>query len=281
MQAAETEPVFAPTMAVDHYENFPVGSIVLPARLRRPVALIYRFAREADDFADEGDVPAHVRLERLDEFRREIDRIQQRQAPAIPWFAALAEVIYQYQLPPDAFRDLLSAFAQDVTKARYADYGEVLDYCRRSANPVGRLMLHLYGEPSRQNLAHSDAICSGLQLVNFLQDIAIDYRKGRLYLPQDELRRFGISEHDIASGVVDDSWRRFVTFQIERTRALLYYGAPLGRTLKGRVGVEMRMIIAGGDRILTKIARIGGDVFRRRPVLRPLDWTLLLVRALR
>lgn len=281
MQAAETEPVFTPTMAVDHYENFPVGSIVLPARLRRPVALIYRFAREADDFADEGDVPASVRLERLDEFRREIDRIQRGQAPAIPWFATLAEVIYQYQLPPDAFRDLLSAFAQDVTKVRYADYGEVLDYCRRSANPVGRLMLHLYGEPSRQNLAHSDAICSGLQLVNFLQDIAIDYRKGRLYLPQDELRRFGISEHDIASGVVDDSWRRFVTFQIERTRALLCCGAPLGRTLKGRVGVEMRMIIAGGDRILTKIARIGGDVFRRRPVLRPLDWPLLLVRALR
>jgi squalene synthase HpnC len=281
MQAAETEPVFTPAMAVDHYENFPVGSIVLPARLRRPVALIYRFAREADDFADEGDVPAHVRLERLDEFRREIDRIQQGQAPAIPWFATLAEVIHQYQLPPDAFRDLLSAFAQDVTKVRYADYGEVLDYCRRSANPVGRLMLHLYGEPSRQNLAHSDAICSALQLVNFLQDIAIDYRKGRLYLPQDELRRFGISEHDIASGVVDDSWRHFVTFQIERTRALLCCGAPLGRTFKGRVGVEMRMIIAGGDRILTKIARIGGDVFRRRPVLRPLDWPLLLVRALR
>ena len=111
--------------------------------------------------------------------------------------------------------------------------------------------------------------------------LGIDYRKGRLYLPQDELRRFGISEHDIASSVVDDSWRHFVTFQIERTRALLCCGAPLGRTLKGRVGVEMRMIIAGGDRILTKIARLGGDVFRRRPVLRPLDWPLLLVRALR
>lgn len=266
-------------MAVDHYENFPVGSLLLPARFRRPVALIYRFAREADDFADEGDLPGPIRLARLDEFRRQIDRIEAGAPSAIPWFAALAEVIRDYRLPPDAFRDLLSAFSQDVVKTRYASFDEVLDYCRRSANPVGRLLLCLYGSPSPQNLAYSDAICSGLQLINFLQDVAIDYRKGRIYLPQDELARFGISEREIAAGVPGRNWQRFIAFQIERTRALLYSGAPLGRALTGRIGMELRIIIAGGDRILTKIARVGGDVFRRRPTLRLFDWPLLFLRA--
>lgn len=267
-------------MAVDHYENFPVGSLLLPPRFRRPVALIYRFAREADDFADEGDIPADVRLARLDAFRSEIARIEAREPPAIPWFAALAEVIDQYRLPLDAFRDLLSAFSQDVTKTRYANFAEVLDYCRRSANPVGRLLLCLYGSPTAQNLAYSDAICSSLQLINFLQDVAIDYRKGRIYLPQDELARFDISEHQIAAGESEGNWRRFIAFQVGRTRELLYSGAPLGRALKGRIGMEMRMIIAGGDRVLAKIARVGGDVFRRRPTLRAFDWPLMFLRAI-
>lgn len=281
MQAAETETVFTPAMAVDHYENFPVASFILPARLRRPVALIYRFARAADDFADEGNDPPEVRLARLDAFRRELDRIERGENPREPWFAALAEAIRDHRLPLDLFRDLLSAFSQDVTKPRYADYAEVLDYCRRSANPVGRILLHLYDVPTRQNLARSDAICSALQLINFLQDVAIDYRKGRIYLPQDELARFGVTESDIACATAGARWRDLMTFQIERTRDLLYHGAPLGRTLKGRIGLELRMMIAGGDRILTKIARVGGDVFRRRPTLRSYDWPLLLLRALR
>lgn len=281
MQAAETETVFTPAMAVHHYENFPVASLVLPARVRRPVALIYRFAREADDVADEGDDAPEVRLARLAAFRREIDRIERGERPDEPWFESLADAIRLYRLPLDPFRDLLSAFVQDVTKSRYADYGEVLDYCRRSANPVGRLLLHLYGAATVQNLAHSDAICSALQLINFLQDVAIDYRKGRIYLPQDELARFGVSERDIADGTVNAGWRDLMAFQIDRTRKLLYSGAPLGRALKGRIGMELRMIIAGGDRILAKLERIGGDVFRRRPTLGACDWPLVLLRALR
>lgn len=266
-------------MAVDHYENFPVASLLLPPRLRRPVALIYRFAREADDFADEGNLPADARLAQLEAFRGEIGRIEAGEPLTIPWFTALAEVIAEYQLPVDAFRDLLSAFSQDVTKTRYANYGEVLDYCRRSANPVGRLLLYLYGSPNGVNLTYSDAICSSLQLINFLQDVAIDYRKGRIYLPQDEMARFEVSEQQIATGTAAGNWRSFIAFQIDRTRELLYSGAPLGRVLRGRVGIEMRMIIAGGDRILTKIARVGGDVFLRRPVLRRFDWPLMFLRA--
>jgi squalene synthase HpnC len=267
-------------MTVHHYENFPVGSLLLPRKFRGPVALIYRFAREADDIADEGHLPCEARLAQLDAFHREIGRIGAGEPPTVPWFAALAEAIRDHRLPLQAFRDLLSAFAQDVTKSRYADFDEVLDYCRRSANPVGRLLLVLYRGATEQNLAYSDAICSSLQLINFVQDVAIDYQKGRIYLPQDEMARFGVNEQQIAAGETCGNWHAFVAFQIERARELLYSGAPLGRTLKGRVGMEMRMIIAGGDRILTKIARVRGDVFRHRPVLRGFDWPLMLFRAL-
>jgi phytoene synthase len=267
-------------MAVEHYENFPVASLLLPHQFRRPVALIYRFAREADDFADEGDAPDPVRLARLDEFKRELDRIAAGQAPGIPWFAELGAIISEHGLPLDAFRDLLSAFAQDVTKKRYADYAEVLDYCRRSANPVGRLLLTLYGAATPQNRAYSDAICSSLQLINFWQDVAVDYRMGRIYLPQDEMAHHGVTERQIASAETGAGWRSLMMFQITRTRALLHSGIPLGRILEGRIGLEMRMIIAGGDRILSKLAAARGDVFRRRPVLRWFDWPLMMLKSL-
>jgi len=266
-------------MTVNHYENFPVASFLLPPELRRPVALIYRFAREADDFADEGEVPDAVRLARLDAFRGELRKIEAGAPPDIPWFGALAELIRKHALPISAFRDLLSAFSQDVTKKRYADYAEVLDYCQRSANPVGRLLLALYGGATPQNLAYSDAICSSLQLINFLQDVAIDYQKGRIYLPQDEMARFEISERQIAAGDTSGNWKSFMAFQAGRARDLLQSGAPLGRILKGRIGLEMRMIIHGGDRILSKINTAGGDVYRFRPVLKPYDWLYMMFRS--
>ena len=267
-------------MTVKHYENFPVASFLLPPELRRPVTLIYRFAREADDLADEGDVPDAVRLARLDAFREELRKIEAHEPPGIPWFGPLAELIRKHALPIDAFRDLLSAFSQDVTKKRYADYGEVLDYCRRSANPVGRLLLALYGSATPQTLAYSDAICSSLQLINFLQDVTIDLQKGRIYLPQDEMARFEISERQVAAGDTGGNWKSFMAFQVGRTRGLLQSGAPLGSILKGRIGLEMRMIIQGGDRILAKIAAANGDIYRCRPVLKPRDWIYMMFRSL-
>ena len=266
-------------MAVDHYENFPVASILMPPHLRRPVALIYRFAREADDFADEGDLPPAQRLALLDTFRRELERIEAGQPPGIAWFADLAHIIRKHALPVPLFRDLLSAFSQDVVKARYADYADVLDYCRRSANPVGRLLLVLYGQATAQNNAWGDAICSSLQLINFWQDVAIDYRKNRIYFPQDEMKLYGITEHQLATSDTNGKWREFMRFQVDRTRQYLHSGAPLGRVLKGRLGLEMRMIIAGGERILAKIENVKYDVFRRRPVLKPHDWLLMLART--
>lgn len=266
-------------MAVNHYENFPVASVLLPERLRRPVELIYSFARQADDFADEGDLPPEQRLQNLAEFSRELDRIERGEAPRLPLFADLVPVIAAHSLPVGLFRDLISAFSQDVTKNRYADFGEVMDYCRRSANPVGRLLLHLYQAAEARNLTCSDAICSSLQLINFLQDIEIDFRNNRIYLPQYEMAEYGVTEAQIADRANGTAWQTLMMFQIERARSMLLAGAPLARRLPGRVGLELRMIVMGGSRILDKLRASRGDVFRHRPVLQPYDWLTMLFRS--
>jgi squalene synthase HpnC len=265
---------------VDHYENFPVASWLLPKRLRRPVEAIYRFARSADDIADEGDASASERLAALSAYQRQLDRIERGDTPDDPVFGPLAAEIRAHAIPLAPFRDLLSAFAQDVEKKRYADFGEVVDYCRRSANPVGRLMLHLYGDRDARNLAYSDAICSSLQLINFLQDIAIDYQKDRIYLPQDELAAYHVSEAQIAQGDTRGLWQMMMHKQIERARKLLQAGAPLGRQLKGRIGLELRVTILGGEAILRKLHADPSCVFHNRPVLTKKDWVIMLGRAL-
>ncbi|HSY27649.1 MAG TPA: squalene synthase HpnC, partial [Burkholderiaceae bacterium] len=170
-------------MSIDHYENFPVASILLPARLRPAVEAIYRFARNADDLADEGDASDEQRLAALSAYERALQRIEDGQTAESPLFDTLGKVIKDYALPLQPFRDLLSAFKQDVVTKRYASFTELLDYCRRSANPVGTLMLHLYGAATPDNLRDSDAICSALQLINFWQDAAVDWQKARIYLP--------------------------------------------------------------------------------------------------
>ena len=268
-------------MAVGHYENFPVASLLLPAPLRAPVGILYRFARSADDFADEGADPPDVRLARLNDYRVELSRIARGAAPRAALFQDLEKVVKDHALPLQPFHDLLDAFAQDVTKKRYADYAEVLDYCRRSANPVGRLLLHLFKRTTDSELARSDAICSALQLVNFWQDVDIDYtRDGRIYLPQDEMARYGVTEGHLARKACDSAWRNLMAFQTSRARALMLSGGALGRSLPGRVGLEIRATVQGGLRILDKIERAGYDVFRRRPTLQTLDWPLLLLKAL-
>lgn len=266
-------------MAVGHYENFPVASVLLPARLRRPVKVIYAFARTADDFADEGDAPPAERLAALEEYRAELKRIRSGARPANPLFKAVAATVTEFRLPLDPFFALLDAFSQDVVKSRYADFGEVLHYCERSANPVGALLLHLFQAATPKNLRHSDAICTGLQLVNFWQDVELDHRKGRIYLPEDEMTRFGVGEHDIAARATGPAWQNLLAYQIDRARAMLESGAPLAKTLPGRIGLEMRMIIQGGLRILEKLEAARGDMFRHRPVLRAGDWALLCWRA--
>ncbi len=266
-------------MSVDHYENFPVASVLMPKRLRKPVAAIYHFARAADDIADEGDLPNDERLRQLDDFRDELARIACDETPLMPLFQNLAAEIKQHALPMQPFHNLLDAFSQDVVKKRYANYDELLDYCRRSANPVGTLLLHLYGEATPVNIACSDAICTSLQLINFWQDVAKDYAIGRIYLPLDDMAQYGVSEGQIAQGISNDAWRELMQFQADRARALMLQGAPLGSILTGRIGLEMRMIIAGGLRILDKLANAQYDMFHHRPVLRPFDWVIMLAKS--
>jgi squalene synthase HpnC len=268
-------------MPVDHYENFPVASLLLPARLRQPIEAIYRFARSADDLADEGEASPPERLAGLAAFREELARIERGEPVTTPLFAELAATIRQYALPLEPFYDLLDAFAQDVVKNRYADFAELLDYCRRSANPVGRLMLHLFGRTEPEHLAQSDAICTALQLINFWQDVAIDWQKGRVYLPQSDLARFKVSEADIANCRASPEWRALMTFQIDRAEALMRRGLPLVHALPGRFGWEIRLTAQGGLRILERLRRIEGDVFRHRPKLGARDWLVMAGRSLK
>ena len=266
-------------MPVDHYENFPVASRVLPRHLREPVAAIYAFARSADDIADEGTASDDERLRRLDAYGRELGRIAAGERSDDPLFQRLAATIAAHQLPLAPFSDLLDAFRQDVKKKRYADYAELRDYCRRSANPIGRLLLSLFRADTAENIARSDAICSALQLVNHWQDVGLDLQRGRIYLPQEDMVRFGVAEQSLG----DTADRRFcalLAFEVERARALMREGAPLGRSLRGRLGLELRLIMAGGLRILERIEAANYDVCRRRPVLTAVDWPLLLFRAL-
>jgi squalene synthase HpnC len=255
-----------------HYENFPVASLLVPIPLRPAILAVYRFARMADDFADEGDVAAADRLAALDRFDAALDGIAAGVPPLAPPFPELAAAVGRHALPLAPFRDLLSAFRQDVTTTRYETTEDVFDYCRRSANPIGRLMLRIFDAEAPANVIASDAICTALQLINFWQDIAADWLRGRVYLPAEDLVRFGVTEAHIADARCDKAWSALMAFESARARALLESGRPLARALPWRLRLEISGVLAGGHRILDGIDATGGDVFRRRPQLSRSDW---------
>jgi squalene synthase HpnC len=249
-----------------------VASRLVPAALRPAVVAIYDFARSADDIADEGDDTQEARLAQLEAYARSLDRIEDGDTPDEAPFPALAAAVRRHALPLAPMRDLLSAFRQDVLKSRYASFADLLDYCARSANPIGRLMLHLFDVTDAESTAYADAICSGLQLTNLWQDVAADWRRRRVYLPAEDLVRFEVHETQIAAGVCDARWTRLLAFEVERARELLISGWPLTRTLRLRLALELKLVIAGGLRILAAIDAAQGDVFRHRPRLRARDW---------
>ena len=251
-------------IAQNHYENFPVASWFLPKHMRLPIAAVYAFAREADDYADEGEVDDNSRIESLNIMTNNINACYAGNPPDLPMYIALTDTINRFELPVELFHDLLSAFKQDVTKKRYADFGELMDYCRRSANPVGRLMLHIYGQTDRQSLGHSDALCSALQLINFYQDMAQDYDENdRIYIPQDEIRAAFVNETYFKNRITDGPMILMMRKQFQRANKLLNAGAPLGKRIKGLFGLEIRMIAAAGSRILQKLDQQDNDMFSR------------------
>lgn len=273
------------TTTVTHYENFPVASLLLPRHLRYAVTILYHFARSADDIADEGPLDARQRLQQLDGYTRHLDAIgkQQLDPSAPPIFQELQKIIRVHELPLVLLHDLLDAFRQDVRQTRYQSKTELLDYCRRSANPVGRLMLRLFQQENPSQLAWSDAICSSLQLINHWQDLAIDLKKSpaRIYLPQDDMQSYGVTESQLHSGCLDDSLRALLRHECQYARDLMQQGQPLVHSLSGRIALEVRLIIAGGLLILDKIAAVDYDVYQKRPVIRPADGPRLLWQALR
>ena len=271
-------------MPVEHYENFPVASWLCPPALRPAVTAIYGFARTADDLADEGDATPAQRLADLATYRRDLDAAAAGAPPSARWtavFGPLAGAIARHGLPVTLLHDLLDAFSQDVVQARYADRAELLDYCRRSANPVGRLLLHLYGIDDPRALQESDAICTALQLANFWQDLGVDTRRGRIYPPAADCARHGVSVEALLGGRDSAAVRSLIAELVDWTRALMRCGAPLVHRLPGRAGLELRLVVQGGLRILEKIEHLHFDTLRSRPVLRWLDGPLLIGRALR
>ena len=277
---------------INHYENFPVASLLLPKHLRAPVAAIYRFARSADDIADEGTASPEERLASLEAYDAALGAIATGRPVSdalAPIFQPLREQHERLGLPLAPCHALLSAFMQDARQTRYATYLDLLDYCTRSANPVGQLMLFLFDADTPQNRAMSDAICTALQLTNHWQDIAIDARKGqagRVYLPQDELALWGYSDAEILSGACvrknPDRWAEFMAFQTSRVRTLFDSGRGLPVVLgcqSWRTGQELRLTVGGGRRILDKIDQVRGNVYQKRPTLNALDWLQLLVSA--
>jgi squalene synthase HpnC len=271
-------------VGVGHYENFPVASILCPPALRPAVAAIYRFARTADDLADEGDAAPEQRLADLVAYRRDLDAVVAGGSASARWpkvFDGLRVVMEAHRLPPELLHDLLSAFAQDVVKTRYESRDDLLDYCRRSANPVGRLLLHLYQVEGAEALAESDAICTALQLANFWQDLCVDTVRGRLYAPRSDIVRHGVSEADLLARRDGPAVHALVADLVGWARTLMRRGAPLVHRLPGRAGWELRFVVQGGLRILERIERSGHASLLERPTLGAVDLVPMAWRALR
>ena len=268
---------------VSHYENFPVASVLCPPRLRPAIAAIYGFARTADDIADEGDALPPTRLADLAAFRADLMATVNGLPPSARWagvFERLGPVITQFGLPVNLLTDLLSAFEQDVVKQRYASQHELLDYCRRSANPVGRLLLHLYGVGDAASLAQSDCICSALQLINFWQDLSVDIPRGRLYLPADALAAHGVTEMQMMALEDSPNAIYLIAECVRSERARMLKGSNLVKKVPGRGGWELRLVVQGGLRILDKIESQGFNTLRQRPKLGRWDVAVMGWRAL-
>ncbi len=266
-------------LAKEHYENFPVASFLLHKTIRSDVALYYRFAREADDMADEGILSATERTDKLNQYENDLrDALAGSSIKA--FHIALAKSIQTHSINPQHFYDLISAFKQDVVKTRYINFDEILDYCNRSANPVGRILLELYSIHSEEAVKFSDAICTALQLTNFYQDISRDVEKGRIYFALDEIAQFSANEHDILEKKATQSILELIEFNVERADTMFEQGEGLFNYLSGRFKLEIKWTVKGGREILRKIRHQNYDTLNKRPKLTKLDFVFLFLKGL-
>ncbi|MEE9448506.1 MAG: squalene synthase HpnC [Ignavibacteriaceae bacterium] len=260
--------------AKSHYENFPIVSFFVPKRLRKHVAIIYWFARSADDIADERNEKPEFRLVKLNEFELKFKQALNGK-PGSAYFSALSETITVFNLTPKHFTDLLNAFKQDVVKNRYGNYEELLNYCNHSANPVGRLILELFDVRNKDAYYYSDEICTALQLTNFFQDTKIDFIRGRIYYTQAEMERFGVTEKMFELNENNLNLQKLVKFNVERARVLFSDGKKILKLLKGGLKLEVRWTVKGGEAILDRITKNNFDVLNKRPVLSKTDFVKL------
>lgn len=273
------------SLAKKHYENFPVGSFLVPREKRKYVWAIYAFARTADDFADEGRFKGESqsdlkkRLDQLDEWEDFLEKSVSGRSDH-PIFIALSETISKLALPAQLLKDLLTAYRMDVEKNRYKNFEEVLYYCKHSANPVGRLVLHIFGYQDSAIHQLSDHICTGLQLTNFWQDISIDFKKDRIYLPQDQMQYFGVSEEDLKKENFNESFKRLLSFCVQKTSQFFNQGLPLTEKVGKDLKIEMRLTWLGGTTILRKIKEKDYNIFEVRPEITWKDKISLLARSL-
>ena len=265
-------------LAKSHYENFPVVSLLIPTKFRNDIAIIYWFARTADDYSDEGNISGSERLEKLHAFEERLDSLLKNH-PASHLEAALEQTISTKMLSPENFFNLLKAFKQDVMKTRYADFSEVLDYCSNSANPVGRILLELFDIRDDKAFYYSDRICTALQLTNFIQDTKIDFYKGRIYFPIDEMGKFGVNEKMFEMKEISFNLKKLIEFSVNRTQSMFDEGKSLLEFLSGRFKYEIAWTIKGGEEILRKIRGVDFDVFTKRPVLTKTDYLKLLFKS--
>lgn len=281
----------AALQGVTHYENFPVASFLCPPALRPAITAIYGYARTADDLADEGNALPQARLDALAHYRADLMAGVNGQPVSGRWpmvFGPLAPVITQFSLPVGLLADLLSAFEQDVTKTRYASQAELLDYCRRSANPVGRLLLHLYGVDDAASLEQSDCICTALQLINFWQDLSVDIPRGRIYLPADAWAQHGVDESQLLALAENPNTINLIASNARFALACMLKGSQLPKTVQRQLGgfngwraaLELRCVIQGGLRILDKIAALNHATLTRRPALGKWDAVVVFWKAL-
>lgn len=265
-------------IALGHYENFPVGSVLIPRAQRPHFYSIYAFARGADDFADEGNLPSQERLKLLDEWRNMLVQCQEGSINH-PVFIALAETIKTHNLPLQLFHDLIDAFTLDVKRSRHATFADLLDYSRCSANPVGRLILLLFGYKDEELHLMSDKICTALQLTNFWQDILVDLAKDRIYIPQEEQKKFGYSEIDLRANLYCDSYIRMMASLADRTEYMFLEGKPLCNSVKGRLSIELKAVWLGGTSLLNALRQQQFNIFANRPTIKTPEKIKILLKT--